>query len=343
MRLDNGDSVACAASLLKKDARIWWDIINKTRDVAAMTWADFVQVFNKEYYSEAIRSARVNEFINLRQGKSTVTEYARQFDRLAKFATDLVPTEFLRIHRFTERLDSQISRDIAMSGVRATTYAEVLEKALEAELCESRIQKDNTARWEARKASNGGGDNKRKLPSNQHNEVDKGNKIGSNNYKGKKPCHYKKDCPQKGDQLKDDKLVPARVFALTRGEAETSNTVVAGQISISGKLCTVLFCSGATHSFIALKMIDKLELPYVNFSYKFMMELPSGEVMISSRGVRDAPIRIADKELSGDLIELEMRDYDLILGMDWLSRHGATIDCRKRTMTFTPESGEAFI
>ncbi|KAF4391766.1 hypothetical protein F8388_017361 [Cannabis sativa] len=65
-----------------------------------------------------------------------------------------------------------------MSGVRATTYAEVLEKALEAELCESRIQKDNTARWEARKASNGGGDNKRKLPSNQHNEADKRNKIG---------------------------------------------------------------------------------------------------------------------------------------------------------------------
>ncbi|KAF4391035.1 hypothetical protein F8388_024867 [Cannabis sativa] len=32
-----------------------------------------------------------------------------------------------------------------MSGVRATTYAAVLEKALEAELCESRIQKDNTA------------------------------------------------------------------------------------------------------------------------------------------------------------------------------------------------------
>ncbi|XP_060959418.1 uncharacterized protein LOC133030632 [Cannabis sativa] len=68
MRLGNGDSVACAASLLKKDARIWWDVIKQTRDVAAMTWADFVQVFNKKYYVEAIRSARVNEFTNLRQG-----------------------------------------------------------------------------------------------------------------------------------------------------------------------------------------------------------------------------------------------------------------------------------
>ncbi|KAF4393260.1 hypothetical protein G4B88_001994 [Cannabis sativa] len=110
------------------------------------------------------------------------------------------------------RLDSRISRDIAMSGVRATTYAEVLEKALEAELCESRIQKDNTARWEARKASNGGGDNKRKLPSNQHNEADKRNKIGSNNYKGKKPYvdHDKDKVYLKGK----DKIVPPFRFGV---------------------------------------------------------------------------------------------------------------------------------
>ncbi|KAF4380779.1 hypothetical protein F8388_017133 [Cannabis sativa] len=102
-------------------------------------------------------------------------------------ALDLSQCQNLKRLSAVLRLDSRISRDIAMSGVRATTYAEVLEKALEAELCESRIQKDNTSRWEARKASNGGGDNKRKLPSNQHNEADKRNKIGSNNYKGKKP------------------------------------------------------------------------------------------------------------------------------------------------------------
>ena len=37
MRLGNEDRVSCASSLLKKDARIWWDIVKQTRDVNVMT------------------------------------------------------------------------------------------------------------------------------------------------------------------------------------------------------------------------------------------------------------------------------------------------------------------
>ena len=31
-----------------------------------------------------------------------------------------------------------------------------------------------------------------------------------------------------------------------------------------------------------------------------------------------------------DLVALEMRDFDVVLGMDWLSRHRATLDCYKK-------------
>ena len=35
-----------------------------------------------------------------------------------------------------------------------------------------------------------------------------------------------------------------------------------------------------------------------------------------------------------DLIELEMVDYDVILGMDWVSTHHAIIDCQKKSNLF---------
>ena len=35
-----------------------------------------------------------------------------------------------------------------------------------------------------------------------------------------------------------------------------------------------------------------------------------------------------------DLFVISTGDYDLILGMTWLSKHHAMIDCRNRTVTF---------
>ena len=43
----------------------------------------------------------------------------------------------------------------------------------------------------------------------------------------------------------------------------------------------------------------------------------------------------------GDLIELSFREFDLILGMGWLSRHQAIVDCRMKRVTLrTPNDVE---
>ena len=41
-----------------------------------------------------------------------------------------------------------------------------------------------------------------------------------------------------------------------------------------------------------------------------------------------------DKKCAGDLVVLGIRDFDLILGMDWLFRHYAKIDYRKKVIHF---------
>ena len=39
------------------------------------------------------------------------------------------------------------------------------------------------------------------------------------------------------------------------------------------------------------------------------------------RVYRDYPIKIREYEFLGDLIELSFKEFDVILRMDWLSRH----------------------
>ena len=39
---------------------------------------------------------------------------------------------------------------------------------------------------------------------------------------------------------------------------------------------------------------------------------------------------IGGQEFPTDLVSLDMRDFDVVLSMDWLSRHRATLDCYKK-------------
>ena len=52
-----------------------------------------------------------------------------------------------------------------------------------------------------------------------------------------------------------------------------------------------------------------------------------------NRVYRYCPIRIREYEFPGNLIELSFKEFDVILGMDWLSRHQAIVDCRMKRVT----------
>ena len=49
-----------------------------------------------------------------------------------------------------------------------------------------------------------------------------------------------------------------------------------------------------------------------------------------NRGYKNCPLVIHDRDFSVDLIELPFYEFDLILGMDWLSKHQPIVDCDKK-------------
>ena len=51
------------------------------------------------------------------------------------------------------------------------------------------------------------------------------------------------------------------------------------------------------------------------------------------RVYRDCSIKIQEYEFLGDLIELSFKEFDVILGMDWLSRHQVVVDFRMKRVT----------
>ena len=70
------------------------------------------------------------------------------------------------------------------------------------------------------------------------------------------------------------------------------------------------------------------------------MESSSLNNVTVNRVYRDCLIRIREYEFPRDLIELSFREFDVILGMDWLSRHQVVVDCRLKRVTLRTSSGE---
>ena len=56
----------------------------------------------------------------------------------------------------------------------------------------------------------------------------------------------------------------------------------------------------------------------------------------------NCPVLIRDRESPVDLVLLDVMDFDVILGMDWLSQHYATVDCRRKEVIFKIPNVEEF-
>ena len=48
----------------------------------------------------------------------------------------------------------------------------------------------------------------------------------------------------------------------------------------------------------------------------------------------DSRVIIGGQEFLADFILLDIHDFDVILGMDWLSRHHGTVDCYRKEVRF---------
>ena len=119
-------------------------------------------------------------------------------------------------------------------------------------------------------------------------------------------------------KVSETRKVPARVFALTQAEADASPSVVSGNILVSGIPTCSLIDLRATHSFASTKYARRLDKPLDELSVMYSVSLPSRELMNSNQILHACTILIDGRELFVDLVVVDMFDYEVILGIDWL-------------------------
>ena len=101
----------------------------------------------------------------------------------------------------------------------------------------------------------------------------------------------------------------------------------------------ILFDSGASHSFIDASCVRELGLEVETLEKPLHVNSPLGTRVSVDQICRGYDLEISGILLIVDLRVMDMSEFDIILGMDWLMAYRVFIDCeRKRVTAYTRDN-----
>jgi hypothetical protein len=152
--------------------------------------------------------------------------------------------------------------------------------------------------------------------------------------------HIARQCPNKlsatgaGGQSRhqgQQNYTYGKVNHVTTEEAQQAQDVVLGMFLATSHPTTVLFDSGASHSFISSSFVVKHQLPITIMKQTMLVSSPGGE-MRTKHICPAISITIKGLDFLANLIVLDSKGIDIILGMDWLRKYDRVILCAKRAI-----------
>ncbi|XP_027171902.1 uncharacterized protein LOC113771525 [Coffea eugenioides] len=127
--------------------------------------------------------------------------------------------------------------------------------------------------------------------------------------------------------------VPARVYAIDDQPVPDSSEVVEGTLPIFHRLARVLIDPGATHSFVNPTFMSGIDVKSVRLSFDLEVRIPMGNKnIITCLAYKNCEFWIEERKMLVDLISLDIKGYDVTIGMDFLAHHHAKLDCRAKVL-----------
>ncbi|GKE02423.1 putative reverse transcriptase domain-containing protein, partial [Tanacetum coccineum] len=104
----------------------------------------------------------------------------------------------------------------------------------------------------------------------------------------------------------------------------------------------VLFDSGADRSFISLSLASKLNIPSITIDTLYNIEMADGNLVSTNTIIKGCTLTLLNQPFEIDLMPIKLGSFDVVIGMDWLSKYRAKILCDEKVVHI-PIDGETLI
>nr|GEW27253.1 putative reverse transcriptase domain-containing protein [Tanacetum cinerariifolium] len=184
------------------------------------------------------------------------------------------------------------------------------------------------------------------------------NKVGhmTRNYKNKGPttginllpvtvtCHA---CGEKGHYANQcrkttNNNAQGRAYMLRDRNAHQIPNVVTGMFLLNQHLARVLFDSRADKSFISISLASMLNIPPTMIDAFYNIEMADRNLVSTNTIIQDCTLTLLNQPFKIDLMPIKLDSFDIVVGMDWLSKYHARIICDEKVVHI-PIDGETLI
>ncbi|KAL0458161.1 UNVERIFIED_CONTAM: hypothetical protein Slati_0443300 [Sesamum latifolium] len=117
---------------------------------------------------------------------------------------------------------------------------------------------------------------------------------------------------------------------LRKEQAPTAPEVITSSFSICSSNAHVLIDPGSTCSFMSHDFASRVHASIEPLGHDLYVSMPAGGVILVNRVVRSCPVVVESDTLYADLVVINLREFDVILGMDWLASNHAVVDCQTK-------------
>ncbi|GJS77174.1 putative reverse transcriptase domain-containing protein [Tanacetum coccineum] len=133
-----------------------------------------------------------------------------------------------------------------------------------------------------------------------------------------------------------------RAYMLRDRNAHQDPNVVTGMFLLNQHLARVLFDSGADKSFVSISLASMLNIPPITIDTFYNIEMADGNLVSTNTVIQGATLTLLNQPFKIDLMPIKLGSFDVVIGMDCLSKYHARIICDEKVIHI-PLNGETLI
>ncbi|GKA42084.1 putative reverse transcriptase domain-containing protein, partial [Tanacetum coccineum] len=131
-----------------------------------------------------------------------------------------------------------------------------------------------------------------------------------------------------------------RAFGLGVAESPQDPNVMTGIFSLNDHFATILFDFGANYSFISTIFLPLINMKPSVISPDYEIEIASGVKVETNKIIRGCRLELEGHTFIIDLIPFGYGSFDVIVGIDWLSKLRAKIVCYEKIVQILLSKGD---